>query len=776
MENQKRSKTDDQIILELNVSYKVKHEKFEEFPDSYFKALYNRAAQIIKEIVGSGIGDFRGYSGYTEPISNIVTFNGKRGSGKTSAMLSFCDFLRDFEKYKGMSEKAQMELSLWELLQEKVSFTVLDCMDATLIENPSDLLGAILGKMLLAMKEREKMGVPNDSSLSTKKRQLKSQLGMIYSSLVSKERNEDDVSPSEILEQLSRSWNQQEAFREAVNQFQQYISDGSCGEKRNYLVIPIDDVDMNFKIGYQLLEVIRKYLTVPNVIVLLAADYSQLKLLCQKEYKEMFREDYKKLSTLGFDYLEKLIPTGRIVYMPELYQGKMLYGNKVLIKREMTEDLLPIEQVILYQVWEHTGIVLNIHAEKNHWILPHSLRMLSDYINSMRFLIDYGTEDAQRIFWSNIHWFWKDLLSRYLTEQNAEKDETICSIIEKINNSIPQNQIVKLIQELKGAEYVKELEQRGSYGTLLSLLYRIKKAEKAAVLVNVISFAVSLHLRSYLFKIENQKSDEIKKEFLEMTKGDFWGEVDQNSQNQAGQPLRIDFSNKLLPEEINEVQGLSEMDKLILAIQLNAVKTENRTVKGSFWFGNFVNIMFDYDKVSKIAENVNLQKDVAEKFIQQCIKWKSDYETTRVIPFDSVEFMMDLYDRLYGTKGVFSDLRTEISAEIGAEVFGNLYWNAILETEKLLGEYDEYYERAREKYKRAREKYKREDNVLEGLPTELKFTYKEIFAGCPFIEEIKKMHGKTDGVWKIFSEYLWKFLQYGATVKQEPSMEDRDND
>ena len=54
----------------------------------------------------------------------------------------------------------------------------------------------------------------------------------------------------------------------------------NASETKHYLVIPIDDLDMNIKNGYEQLEQIRKYLMIPKVIVLISANYDQLEKIC----------------------------------------------------------------------------------------------------------------------------------------------------------------------------------------------------------------------------------------------------------------------------------------------------------------------------------------------------------------------------------------------------------------------------------------------------------------------------------------------------------------
>ena len=67
----------------------AKKEKTEEADNSYFKEEYKQAFQVVQSIIEQNLKrkDRRLTERYQ--IHNIVPFIGKRGSGKTSAMMSF---------------------------------------------------------------------------------------------------------------------------------------------------------------------------------------------------------------------------------------------------------------------------------------------------------------------------------------------------------------------------------------------------------------------------------------------------------------------------------------------------------------------------------------------------------------------------------------------------------------------------------------------------------------------------------------------------------------
>lgn len=760
------------IELELDASYKVKHEKYEKFPESYFGDVYNKAARIIKEIIDAGKADFDAESlkGYTEPVSNIIAFNGKRGSGKTSAMLSFCDFLKEFEKYQD-NVKVNACRELVELKQ-RISFTVLDCIDATLVSAPRDLIGAILGKMLVAIKEKESRDVQIGNPKNIEIRKLKNRLGAIYSSLAASDADKDSTAPGEVLEQLSRSWNQQQAFREAVNKFNDYMAEYK-NNTQNYLVVPIDDVDMNFEYGYQLLESIRKYLMASNVIVLLAADYLQLCRLCMKNYKELLSGRKENREELAHEYLEKMIPTGRRIYMPELYQEESLYGKKILIKNEK-EEKHSIKKVILCQVWEHVGIVLNKNVGAKHWLQPDTLRKLSNYINSMQELTDYGKDsDKGSVFSKNVNWFFNDIISRYLNEKDIEMQsyrETV-SIIKQFNEEIPENKVSCLVNRLNNLDYILQGDKytiaEDSYGVVLGQLYRIKETESYHVMVHAISFILSLYLRRYIFIIDNSDKDgkkEQREDFLKVTKREFWGNLDMVMPGYSGRSVAKQYIKTCKAEELDKDHELTEKQLLILAILLGLVpdaRTGNITI--AHRFGNFIDIIFDYEsRISQITTFLKNQDCYAERkekiqsasadLLKDIKSWEHKYGTTCVIPFDSVEFMFNLFEELYGTRGI-----------IGRYTLNNTYCNtykqALDKIEEILSAYDEFYEKVRNKYST-------DSSGL--LPAEFQRKYADVFKKCPFIKYMQDDKERN----KIIEKYVSFFYDPWSSSFPVPNLMD----
>lgn len=734
------------IVIKLNASYKVKHEKFKDFDSSYFRDVYDQASGIVKEIIDTGREDFDldSTQGYTEPISNLIAFNGKRGSGKTSAMLSFCDFLRKFEKYKcnGGNEVCRQLLDM----PQKVSFTVLESIDATLVSDPKELIGAVLGKMLVAIKEKERIELEAGKPQNIDIRKLKSRLGDIYRSMPTpgtSALDREQAASGEILEQLSRSWNQQQAFRQAVEKFNNYMIQYKDTNTLNYLVIPVDDIDMNLEKGYQLLEAIRKYLMAPNVIVMLAADYMQLSELCTNAYKQVFQSSLNE--ELAFEYLEKMIPTGRRIYMPELYQEEILYNKKIMVQTK-DDNKIPIKKLILGKVWEHTGLLLDINAEITHWLLPHSLRKLSNYVNSMNALLEFSeTNNVNEAFNKNIRWFYDDLMSRYICEQdpNSKEYQAIMLAIETYNKSVLDRKIANLVNELREYLTLTVLQTKNevpTYGVLLEQLFYSWINKKNTMVVQAIPFAISLHLRTYVYAIENARqevSKQYKENLIELVGGDVWGNLEQISRDWIGESKKD--INVEADEGVEEVltklweENESSLEDVFLWAVLLGLKVGEKGLEVSLQFGNLINFSFDYENQLERLKELLCEKapkdkrgemeKICDEMKGEYCEWEKVHHTTRIIPFDSMEFMFDLYEKLYGKRGIFREL------DASKNNYESVFKMEMKVVKNTLGQYDSYYEDIRKQYM-----------VLpnEKVPVGFKNDYMSVYLSCPIIQRVEQ--------------------------------------
>lgn len=587
---------DDRITLILDTVYDVKFERLEDYRESVFRDVYRNASAMVSEIVRNNekLEEERFHDiAMEEQVCNVIAFLGGRGSGKSSVLMSYCSFLKRFREYYGNSNKTilpQLDKELRDLLnkgsESKINFSVLNVIDATMLENDETIIGIVLARMLDMVKDKEsELGRDGRSygDMTERGRNIKTEIGRIYRYMHCKPKlNIEEEVPVLMVEALSNSWNLRNSFKELVNQLNDFLvgnNDGysSAPQAENYLVIPVDDIDMNVDKCREMLEMIRKYLMVPRVILLLNFNYEQLDIVCRNYYrkalfplesekenfteffsetvkngrkegtKESNRESYqeknKKVQELAREYLEKVIPTGRKIYMPHLYRLDNGMQNKVFMGGFCPNGIKPEiymkpEEYICALLRFYTGIVC-LPDERNEYIYPQSIRRLNNYVKELLDLksleevkgteLDSAEAHDER-YKRNIDWLYRDVTNRFMEQYVEGKDKEV--IREYLKNAEDEKECSLLNMLLKRAgdghgqwhEMVRQIDyerrRRGyiSYGDYLFMFFIIRKnrlmGDDALVCWHLLISVryTQLYLRS------GRKKDGLKK--------DLWGAID----------------------------------------------------------------------------------------------------------------------------------------------------------------------------------------------------------------------------------------------------------
>ncbi len=178
-----------------------------------------------------------------------------------------------------------------------------------------------------------------DADYEYKKRQFMHQLDEVYKCLSVLKTTKDILDPEDdmvldTLTKLSFTVNLKSSFEKLVQQYVDIMQYTGTERVIHYLVISIDDVDMNIKKGYEILEDIRNYLMIPNIIVLMSAQYEQLERICRDHYTGEFnKESVKDVDTqeLASEYLEKIVPIKNQIAMENILE-KTIWNDKMVFK------------------------------------------------------------------------------------------------------------------------------------------------------------------------------------------------------------------------------------------------------------------------------------------------------------------------------------------------------------------------------------------------------------------------------------------------------------
>lgn len=433
----------------------IKYEDGKNFKNSVSAKAYTRAIAITEKIVDETIhfGEVKnqGKSGNelrnSGQLYNIIFFTGNKGTGKTSTMLSYAEFLKDY--YRNFDKRDKDGYPIFQTVPYKLMFTGLECIDASSMDSKEDILGCVLSQMLKKWKEEEAQGTINRSrgimqtgDYAYKKRSINMAFDEVHSNLKNLRSKNDVIEDEddifiETLQKLSLTWNLKESFRKLVELYldiMKYPGAEGLEVKNHFLVIPIDDIDANIENAYKMIEQIRQYLMGTNIIVLLSADYRQLERICENHYSASFsgirsREGMQEyIERLSREYLEKVVPADMQVVMPSGASWEFMSNSEMHIELEAKDEYEDgtIKQIVSHNLKQHFGLEISTSGRVISYLAPDTLRRLCTWVNQVHELAEKERDESGTIFWE---WFWREIFSpitvRYLLENQAEVFERL---------------------------------------------------------------------------------------------------------------------------------------------------------------------------------------------------------------------------------------------------------------------------------------------------------------------------------------------------------------
>lgn len=500
-----------EMIIEVGHAKGIVYEEYTGFETSIFKNVYARAKALTKQIIDrneelqalNGHGnDFRN----KEQVENTIAFLGGRGTGKTSAMLSFMEGLKDHYKAHDVIEDDN----------KKYNFISLEWIDASFLEDNEDIFVMILAKMFgELLKYHDKIGMDRDRAVEYDFRNLYQQFEKIYrriSNLKRKDEVYNEELPVDFLKDLSRSTEVRSDFRELVRAFVRFVVEvEGIKEKSNntYVVIAVDDIDLNIKRGYDILETIHKYLMVPGVIVLVALNYEEMMLCCEKHYiknyglympRKVVEDIGVRAIEMSEQYLEKVLPPYMRLYMPSLQKRDFQFRNpKIRVQGEKEDGKtdpteMEIKEYMFDLIYKRTGVLFDAVGKKRHFMEPSTLRNLNaiyEIYNEMSLLPKFEDENYLKVYDENYYKMINDILFRFASDSLPNREyrllmkwseedilrrgeEIVKDVIASIPGRSKENIGDKSNGEITG--FPEDFRNYGySYGELLRALYCLSR-------------------------------------------------------------------------------------------------------------------------------------------------------------------------------------------------------------------------------------------------------------------------------------------------------------
>lgn len=360
------------LLIDLNDEYKVKIENGNEFENSIFKDVYNNAAKNVSEILKQSSTDYK-YDEY----NNIIAFTGERGKGKSSSMISFMNSLIEVDENNIKKHENFFSNKALQLINKK-TFGTIDIIDPSLFRGKESLFEIIIAKMF--SKFQEAIKEPNCKISDDDRRKILTYFQIVFENLKIIKGDRSNLFQQETIEALSNlatSSNLKKAFQNLVEAYlKEFLA-------KDFLVIAIDDFDLNISGAYDMLEDIRQFLIQKKIVLLISCRLEQLRDALINHYDKEFKIDNNDNLNKANRYLDKLIPFSKRCDLPELNDVKnrtfqIVDRNNNSIFDNEEED---IQTVILDLLYTNHKLFISKSKYRFNSLIPKTLRELQEFFN-----------------------------------------------------------------------------------------------------------------------------------------------------------------------------------------------------------------------------------------------------------------------------------------------------------------------------------------------------------------------------------------------------------
>ena len=485
--------------------------------ESIFSDIYSRAFKLIDEIAKQ---PDNGNDERIRERNNIIAFIGERGSGKTSCLRSIYQALPKHEK------------SITSKQNTIIYNNDLQIIDPSYFDDHSNILEIVIAHMFKTFKKN----VNNNShdlreDKLENKRHLVKCFQAVKDALDSLNRTKkEDKYHNDSIEELSKmaaGSNLHEEMEELVKSYLNYFHEGTLDCKK-ILVIAIDDLDVQTNHTYKMVEQIRKYLIIDNVIILIGVKLVQLSDLIKKKYSEDFsnKEDGNdKIDDMVARYLMKLLPLSHRLNLPsynEIPDVKLIIEDQSKntlddANQSKTESAsaIPeganIQETIIGLIYGKTDFMFYNSLEQESLIIPNNLRELLNLVALLYNMSD-NPEDKN----NNRKVFRQYFIESWCLDRLTSKQH---SFIKEMNecDSICINKFIIDYINREYNRYIKPIEDPCVNAILnpLNKSYNISIADVHYIL-GIMSNSLETGIKRFVFAIKTVYSMILQDKFREM--------------------------------------------------------------------------------------------------------------------------------------------------------------------------------------------------------------------------------------------------------------------
>ena len=443
------------------------------FAEQYAQ-LIKKIAEYVRVEKEASVSNSRNYN-------NLFLINGERGAGKSSMLASMHQYL---EKKDALENK---------------KFLRLDVIDPSSFTNNANILQIIIAELFKNFKDETagKISYEDKNEITNIFVQIKHAFCVLDSSKVITAMDDSDI---ESLQDMSNAIVLEQLIGELIRKILK-------AREEDMLLVCIDDIDLNTAHAYEMLEQIRKYLILPNVLVLIAAKMSQLQDVVQQhflsDYKELVKNsvlDIQDALEMSNKYLLKLLPLEHRVDLNTAIQ-KFKQSIEIVRDGETIVTASSGDELIYMLIYQKTGLQYLLEHNGVNYIVPNNLRAFRFLV---KMLCDMEGEEYERNIETYQQYFVSEWLPQNLLKEEQNEIKALFSItdVSKINKQIIQYIADKINfkeypQEIATLVDVKNVYSNVSLGDVMAVLIwgmRVNGSEQFAKYVYAIKHVYTILL------------------------------------------------------------------------------------------------------------------------------------------------------------------------------------------------------------------------------------------------------------------------------------------
>lgn len=406
------------------------------FEDSLMKMQYKQGFEAIESVL-------RAQKSFTEDSiynnndveypNNIIVFDGERGSGKTSCMLSIAQMLCEDSTlpYQDLGNLSQ------------TVFSKLSMIEPVFFDNEHNVLNLIISRLYTSFSKLKNVDPERKRSVLRLFAEVRNNLKCMFEKL-------EEQDALEYFVNLSAAVGLKQKLRNIIREYLD-AQDGSAQK----LLILIDDLDLDEEHAYEMVEEIRKYLILDNCIILVSLKIKQLSGILERTFEKGYH-NHQANNNIQFEikdrvdrYLSKLFPQRHRVFMP---LPDDYLKSELIIKPTSSLDyrLQPgttVEQAVPDLIFAKTRYLFYNTRKKASSIVPRNLRSIRQILKLLLEMPNYIEGDQRSTVNKEVfkHYFFNEWIEQNIHSKDKQFVE---ELIIRDNLSTVNYEVVQYLSSL----------------------------------------------------------------------------------------------------------------------------------------------------------------------------------------------------------------------------------------------------------------------------------------------------------------------------------------